>query len=222
MRILVVEDDPTIAEAVVGALRLAGHEVDHTERGEPVVRSVEKDHYDLAVLDLGLPGVDGMTVLRDLRSNKQSIPVLVLTARDAIEDRVQGLEEGADDYMVKPFALPEVLARINALHRRWLSTRGDRLSNGSLVLELASRRATLAGAPLDLPTREWQVLECLMRRLEKVVSKEEINAALARDAEVLSDNAVEVYVSRLRAKLDQSGIRIRTVRGFGYLLEAAT
>ena len=221
MRILVVEDDPAIADAVVGALRLAGHEVDHTERGEPVVRSIERDHYDLAVLDLGLPGVDGMTVLRELRAAKQSIPVLILTARDAIEDRVRGLEEGADDYMIKPFALPEVMARVNALHRRWLATRGDRLVNGPLVLELASRRATLGGQALELPTREWQVLECLLRRLEKVVSKEEINSALARDAEALSDNAVEVYVSRLRAKLDQSGIRIRTVRGFGYLLEAA-
>ena len=221
MRILVVEDDPAIAEAVVGALRLAGHEVDHTERGEPVLRSVEKDSYDVAVLDLGLPGMDGMTVLRELRAAKHSIPVLILTARDAIEDRVRGLEEGADDYMVKPFALPEVLARINALHRRWLATRGDRLVNGALVLELASRRATLAGQPLDLPTREWQVLECLLRSLEMVVSKEAINAALARDGELISDNAVEVYVSRLRSKLDQSGIRIRTVRGFGYLLESA-
>jgi DNA-binding response OmpR family regulator len=221
MRVLVVEDDPTIAGAVTEALRLAGHEVDHTERGGPVVRSVEKDHYDVAVLDLGLPDMDGLVVLRELRAMKLPIPVLVITARDAIEDRVRGLEEGADDYMIKPFALPELLARVNALHRRWLSTRGDRLVNGSLILELASRRATLSGENLELPTREWQVLECLIRRVEKVVSKEEINTALSQDGEALSDNAVEVYVSRLRAKLEHSGIEIRTVRGFGYMLEAA-
>jgi two-component system OmpR family response regulator len=119
MRILVVEDDPTIAGAVTEALRLAGHEVDHTERGTPVVRSVEKDHYDVVVLDLGLPDMDGLTVLRELRAMKLATPVLVITARDAIEDRVKGLEEGADDYMIKPFALPEMLARSNAWHRPW-------------------------------------------------------------------------------------------------------
>lgn len=220
MRVLVVEDDPTIADAILGALALAGHNVDHTGRGAPVVRSIEKDPYDVMVLDLGLPDMDGLTILRELRALRHTIPVLVITARDAIEDRVKGLEEGADDYMIKPFAIPEMLARVNALHRRHLATRGDRLVNGGLVLELASRRAVLDGDPIDLPTREWQVLECLMRRVDKVVSKEDINVVLAADGDPLSDNAVEVYVSRLRAKLEHSDLKIRTIRGFGYSLEA--
>jgi len=147
------------------------------------------------------------------------MPVLLLTARDKVDDRVHGLDLGADDYMVKPFAMPELTARVRALLRRSQSQAGPRVGHGPLTLDMAARRAFLGGAPLELAAREWSVLEVLLGRVERVVSKEAIIQAVAGWGEELSPNAIEVYVSRLRAKLEPAGIRIRTVRGFGYMLE---
>jgi two-component system, OmpR family, response regulator len=219
MRILLVEDDPTIADSIGRAFRSQGHAIDWINKGEPVVKSVEIDPYDVLVLDVGLPGIDGFEVLRRVRSRRNFIPVLILTARDAVDDRVHGLELGADDYLVKPFALPELLARVHALARRKQARIDMKLVHGPLILDIDSRRVTLNQTPLEVSAREWALLEFLISRVEKVVSKQQISAALGGWDDELSDNAVEVYVSRLRAKLEPAGIKIRTIRGFGYMLE---
>jgi two-component system, OmpR family, response regulator len=220
VRILLVEDDPALANSVSRALQSQGYLVDCTNKGEPVANSLQRDPYDLLILDVGLPGIDGFEVLRRVRSQGNHIPALILTARDAVDDRVRGLDLGADDYMTKPFALPELLARIRALSRRKQVEVESKLIHGPLMLDTAARRAWLSDKPLDVSAREWAVLEFLMQRVEKVVSKDQIVHAVA-GWEELSDNAVEVYISRLRGKLEAAGIKIRTVRGFGYMLEDA-
>jgi two-component system OmpR family response regulator len=154
-----------------------------------------------------------------MRALGDHTPVLVLTARDALDDRVHGLDLGADDYMAKPFAMPELAARVRALVRRSQAQTGPKIVHGPLVLDTLARRAQLSGQPLDLAAREWAVLEVLLSRVEKIVSKESIIQAVANWGEELTPNAIEVYVSRLRAKLDPAGVKIRTVRGFGYMLE---
>jgi two-component system OmpR family response regulator len=188
-------------------------------RGEEAVLGARQERFDMIILDVGLPGIDGFEVLRRLRSAGQKIPVLVLTARDALDDRVRGLDLGADDYMAKPFAMPELAARVRALVRRSQAQTGPKIVHGPLVLDTLARRAYLDGDALDLAAREWAVLEVLLARIEKIVSKESIIQAMASWGEELTPNAIEVYVSRLRAKLEPSGVRIRTVRGFGYMLE---
>lgn len=218
VRILLVEDDPALAHSVSRALQSQGYEVDLTNKGEPVAYSLQRGPYDLLVLDVGLPGIDGFEVLRRVRTQGSNIPALILTARDAVEDRVRGLDLGADDYMTKPFALPELLARIRALSRRKQTNVEAKLTHGPLVLDTVARRAWLKDKPLEVSGREWAVLAFLINRVEKVVSKDQIVQAIA-GWEELSDNAVEVYISRLRTKLDPAGIKIRTVRGFGYMLE---
>ena len=222
MRLLLVEDDAAIAESVSSLLTSHGYLVDWTRRGEPVANSVERDRYDAIILDIGLPGIDGFEVLRRVRNEGNTVPVLILTARDAIDDRVRGLELGADDYLVKPFALAELLARIRALSRRKQATLDRKLSHGPLVLDQDSRRAWLAEKPLDVSAREWTLLEYLLSHVEKVVSKEQLRQAISSWDDDLSDNAIEVYVSRIRSKLEPGSIRIRTVRGFGYMLEGLT
>jgi len=223
MRILIVEDDPSLASGLSRILQAEGYAVDATGRGEDAVLAASQERFDLVILDIGLPRMDGFEVLRRLRvagSDKSGpLPVLVLTARDAVDDRVRGLDLGADDYMVKPFAMPELTARVRALLRRSQAHGGPRIVHGPLTLDTVARRAFLAGEPLELAAREWAVLEVLLARVEKIVSKESIIQAVAGWGEDLSPNAIEVYVSRLRAKLEPSGIRIRTVRGFGYMLE---
>ncbi|MEW6691037.1 MAG: response regulator transcription factor [Pseudomonadota bacterium] len=219
MRILIVEDDATLASGIARILEGEGHAVDVVSRGEQAVLGVGQERFDMMILDIGLPGIDGFEVLRRLRGTGHRLPVLVLTARDALDDRVRGLDLGADDYLAKPFAMPELAARVRALVRRSQSQTGPRIVHGPLALDTLARRAQLAGEPLELAAREWAVLEVLLSRVEKIVSKESIIQALASWGEELTPNAIEVYVSRLRAKLEPSGIRIRTVRGFGYMLE---
>jgi len=219
MRILIVEDDEVLSDGLSRILSAEGHAAVVAARGESAIEAAGGEHFDLVILDIGLPDLDGFEVLRRLRERGHRMPVLVLTARDKVDDRVHGLDLGADDYMVKPFAMPELAARVRALVRRAQSQRGPRVEHGPLLLDTVARRAFLAGAPLDLAAREWSVLEVLLGRVERVVSKEAIIQAVARWGEELSPNAIEVYVSRLRAKLEAAGIRIRTVRGFGYLLE---
>jgi DNA-binding response OmpR family regulator len=221
MHILLVEDDPALADSTARALRSQGWAVDVTARGEPVPLSVRQDPYDLVILDIGLPGIDGFETLRRVRAQGSATPVLMLTARDAVEDRVRGLDAGADDYLVKPFALTELLARARVLHRRAQARIDATLTLGRLKMDLDAKRAFVDAQPLELSAREWSVLEYLLGRAGKVVAKEQILQAVAGWDEAISENAIEVYVSRLRAKLDAAGVRIRTVRGFGYLLEGA-
>jgi len=218
-RLLIVEDDGSLAAGLARALELEGHAVEHLETGEAALARIVETGFDLVVLDIGLPGIDGFEVLRRLRLAGQSMPVLVLTARDAVGDRVHGLDLGADDYMTKPFALPELAARVRALIRRGQADAGPRTAHGPLEVDRQGRRAFLAGAPLELAAREWAVLQILLDKVERVVSKESFIESLTHWEEELSANAIEVYISRLRAKLEPAGIRIRTVRGFGYMLE---
>jgi len=219
MRILIVEDDAALASGIARILEGEGHAVDVLERGEQAVLGARHERFDMMILDVGLPGIDGFEVLRRLRSAADRTPVLMLTARDSLDDRIRGLDLGADDYLAKPFAMPELTARVRALVRRSQAQIGPRIVHGPLVLDTLARRAQLAGAPLELAAREWAVLEVLLARVEKIVSKEAIIQAVASWGEELTLNAIEVYVSRLRAKLDAAGVRIRTVRGFGYMLE---
>jgi two-component system, OmpR family, response regulator len=222
MRLLIVEDDAPLASGLRRILEAEGHAVDVTGRGEEAVSAASHERFDLVILDIGLPQMDGYEVLRRFRAAGGSAgptPVLVLTARDAVDDRVRGLDLGADDYMVKPFAMPELTARVRALLRRSQSGAGPRIVHGPLALDTVARRAFLRNEPLELAAREWAVLEVLLAKVEKIVSKEAIIQAVAGWGDDLSPNAIEVYVSRLRSKLEPAGIRIRTVRGFGYMLE---
>ena len=220
MRILLVEDDPALADTTTRALTAQGWAVDWSTRGEQVPASVKQDPYDLVVLDIGLAGIDGFETLRRIRAQGSTTPVLMLTARDAVEDRVRGLEGGADDYLVKPFAISELVARARVLTRRANARSDDTLVLGRLRMDLAAKRLFAGDDPIEVSAREWSVLEYLLGRAGKVVSKEQILQGIAGWDETLSENAVEVYVSRLRGKLEPVGVRVRTVRGFGYLLEA--
>jgi two-component system, OmpR family, response regulator len=220
VRLLLVEDDPALAQSTTRALQSQGWTVDWSIRGEPVPQSLKHDHYDLVILDIGLAGIDGFETLRRLRAQGSSTPVLMLTARDSVEDRVRGLEGGADDYLVKPFAVVELVARVRVLTRRAQSRSEDALCLGGVRMDLAARRVFVGEQALEVSAREWSVLEFLLSRVGKVVAKEQILQSIAGWDESLSENAIEVYVSRLRAKLEPAGLRIRTVRGFGYLLEA--
>jgi DNA-binding response OmpR family regulator len=218
VRLMIVEDDTSLATGLMRALANEGYEVTAAASGEEALERVRSEPFDLLVLDIGLPGIDGFEVLRRLRAGGYATPVLILTARDAVDDRVRGLDLGADDYMPKPFALPELAARVRALGRRGRGQVGPRIVHGPLVLDTAARRAWLNGEPLEMAAREWSVLQVLLERVERTVSKEAIIEAVAGLSDDLSLNAIEVYVSRLRAKLEPAGIRIRTVRGFGYML----
>lgn len=219
MRILIVEDDPALADGLLHSLRQSGHAVDCVNDGERADAMLKDGIYDLVVLDLGLPRMDGTEVLRRLRKRKGNIPVLILTARDAVGDRVQGLDLGADDYMTKPFNLVELEARVRALIRRGQLGSNQTLSCAALVFDPAARRARSGEKQLDLSAREIGVLEVLMSRQGKVVNKDQIMEALCNWDEDLGSNAIEVYIHRLRKKLESSGAHIRTIRGLGYLLE---
>lgn len=219
MRILLVEDDPALADGLQHSLDQSGYAVDCATNGEMAATLLQDGVYDLAILDLGLPRMDGTEVLRRMRQRGGKTPVLILTARDAVEDRVAGLDLGADDYMTKPFNLSELEARVRALIRRGQLGSNTALVCAGLSLDTAARRAFSSGVPLDLSARETGVLEILMLRQRKVVSKEQIMEALCTWDEDLGGNAIEVYIHRLRKKLESSGARIRTVRGLGYLLE---
>jgi two-component system OmpR family response regulator len=219
MRILIVEDDPTLADGLARSLGQSGYAIDRASNGEQANTMLQNAAYDLAILDLGLPKMDGTEVLKRLRQRGGRTPVLILTARDAIEDRVQGLDLGADDYLTKPFNLVELEARVRALIRRGQLGSNAALHCGNLEFDPSGRRATNGNTPIELSSRELGVLEVLMLRQNKVVNKEQIMEALCNWDEDLGDNAIEVYIHRLRKKLESSGARIRTIRGLGYLLE---
>ena len=220
MTLLLAEDDAILADALSAQLRRAGFEVEHAPNGAVAEYLLMKQHFDLAVLDLGLPMVDGLTVLRRARAAQCATPVLVLTALDSLDDRVAGLNAGADDYLTKPFDFPELEARLHALMRR--ARPNAKLAElGDLSFDPDTRRATVRGEPLDLSPREWMLLELLLSQRERVVTKDQIGQAWAGDgSETGGTSSIEVYIHRLRRKLEQSGLAIRTVRGLGYLLEA--
>ena len=219
MRILVIEDDPTLGHALHEFLTQQGYAVDWLREGSQVVDTIVGQHYDLMLLDLNLPGKSGLEVLRELRAASQSLPVLILTARDGVDDRVAGLDGGADDYVTKPFELAELAARVRALGRRRAGVANATVEAGPLLLDTVSREVRANGQRLNLSVRELSVLEMLMLRAGKVVTKRQIvNSLSAWDAD-FSENAVEVYIYRLRRRLDGTGAAIQTVRGFGYLLE---
>jgi DNA-binding response OmpR family regulator len=218
MHVLLVEDDHVLADGIARILRGQAMTVDVVDNGEDADRALISRDVSVAVLDIGLPGIDGFEVVRRLRSRGSTLPVLLLTARDDVQDRVRGLETGADDYLGKPFAAPELVARLKALVRR-SHPRSAQLQLGGLQLDPVARRATVDGNPIELSAREWAVLEYLMQNSSRVVSKQQIIDAILPFGEEVTLNAVEVYVSRLRSKIDSAGISIKTIRGFGYLLE---
>jgi DNA-binding response OmpR family regulator len=219
MRLLIVEDNQALAQSLSGVFRAKGYAVDCASGGEDAEAALHTQPYDLLILDLGLPDVDGFEVLRRLRRQKSRIPVLVLTARDTLQQRVDGLNVGADDYLGKPFALAELEARAGALLRRGVGGAGAVLRHGRLALDTVGRIATLDGEPLDLPRRELCLLELLLLRCGQVVGKQTLLDKLFSFDEEVGQNAVELYVHRLRKKLQPAGVRLRTVRGLGYLLE---
>ncbi len=219
MHVLLVEDDLILADGIARILRGHGMVVDVVNNGDDADRALSSREMSVAVLDIGLPGIDGFEVVRRLRSRGSNTPVLLLTARDDVQDRVRGLEIGADDYLVKPFAAPELVARLKALVRRSNPRPAD-MQIGGLQLDPFSRRASIDGQMVELSAREWAVLEYLMQNASRVVSKQQIIDAILPWGEEVTLNAVEVYVSRIRAKIASAGVSIKTIRGFGYMLEA--
>jgi len=218
MRILLVEDDRVLADALTRALVQSAHAVDSVSTGEQADGALALAAYDLAILDVGLPGLSGLDVLRRLRARKSTMPVLMLTAFDTLEDRVRGLDLGADDYLAKPFDLPELEARVRALLRRGTNSTPE-LQHGPLRFDTVGRRVYFEQRPLELAPRELAVLELLMMREGRVVSKEQLANHLYGWDEDVGDNAIEVCMYRLRRKLEPLGCEIRTVRGMGYLME---
>jgi two-component system OmpR family response regulator len=219
MRILIIEDDPVLADGLTRSMRHSDYAIDCVNDGGEADHVLLAQNYDLVILDLGLPKLDGFEVLRRLRRRGSKTPVLILTARDALDDRVKGLDLGADDYLTKPFDLPELEARVRSLIRRGQSGGGSILHHGALTLDTVGRRAMLNGEPIELSARELGVLEVLMLRSGRVVNKEQLAEQLYGWEEEVGANAIEVYVHRLRRKLEAAGVVIRTIRGLGYLLE---
>lgn len=219
MRLLVVEDNAALAESISKLFRAKGYAVDAVGTGEDARSALLTQPYDLVILDLGLPDVDGLVLLAELRRARSRVPVLVLTARAALQNRVEGLNLGADDYLVKPFALEELEARAGALIRRGVGGGGAVIAHGRLSLDTAGRLAALDGVPLDLPRRELCLLELLLLRAGQVVEKQVLLEKIFSYDEEPSINAIELYVHRLRKKLEPAGIHVRTIRGLGYLLE---
>jgi len=220
MRVLIVEDDRLLANGLTETLRRAGYVADAVGSAEAADAALKVTDVDLIVLDIGLPGLDGFSWLRKLRGRGGQQSVLVLTARDALADRVLGLNVGADDYLAKPFATEELVARVSALARRGRAIKSRVIEHGSLVLDLERKRAVVEGKPLDLSQREYAILEYLFSNLGAIVGKDKIAGAVASWDEHISPNAIEVHMSRLRAKLEPAGVAIRTIRGLGYLVEA--
>ena len=218
MRILVVEDDALLADGLTSTLTRAGHAVQQAGLGRHADVLLRTEEFDLVVLDVGLPDIDGFEVLRRLRSRRSATNVLVLTARDAVEDRVHGLDIGADDYLTKPFSVTEFEARVRALLRRSAAPPAS-WSVAGLAIDVAAKRIHVHGKQVDLTPREWALLELFLARPHRVLSKDQIAESLFAVEEHLSPNAIEVYVSRLRTKIEPAGVHIRTVRGFGYMWE---
>ncbi len=218
MRILVVEDDALLADGLTATLSRSGHAVEQARTGRHADLLLRTDGFDLVVLDVGLPDIDGFEVLRRMRARRSVTNVLVLTARDAVEDRVHGLDLGADDYLTKPFSVTEFEARVRAIVRRSVAPPAY-WSIAGLSVDVAAKRVRVHDKAVDLTPREWALLELFLARPNRVLSKDQIADGLFTEEEILSPNAIEVYVSRLRTKIEAAGVHIRTVRGFGYVWE---
>ncbi len=219
MRILVAEDDAILAEAVQHSLRQSGFAVDWVKTGAEADCALETTDFDLLILDIGLPKKSGLDVLKRMRSRESRVPVLILTALDGVNDRVRGLDAGADDYLAKPFDLAELEARVRALTRRGMAGGATLIRHGELTYDQVSRAARLNGEPLELSAREVSLLEIFLQRASRLVSKDQLVSHLCEWGEEVSPNAIEVYVHRLRKKLEPGGVRIVTVRGIGYRIE---
>lgn len=218
MRLLLVEDDTMIGRAMRQGLADAGFSVDWVMEGRAAERALANGVYDLAVLDLGLPGQDGMAVLKGLRTRGNAVPVLIVTARDAVSDRIAGLNAGADDYVLKPFDLDELIARVRALLRRHAGGGSPLLQCGELVLDPVRKQVSLKGENVNLSAREFALLETLMQRPGAVLSRAQLEDSIYGWAEEIGSNAVEVYLHKLRRKLGAD--TIRNVRGVGYKVVA--
>jgi two-component system OmpR family response regulator len=219
MRILIAEDDTVLADGLSRSLRAGGYAVDVVICGDAADTALSAQAFDLLILDIGLPRLTGLEVLKRLRARHSTVPVLILTAADSVEQRVKGLDLGADDYMAKPFALSELEARVRALTRRAAGNAQTTIRHGPLSLDQVGHVAYLHDQALDLSARELSLLEILLQRPGRMVSKEQLVDHLCSWGEEVSTNAIEVYVHRLRRKIEAAGVRIVTVRGLGYYLE---
>lgn len=221
MRILLVEDDQALAEGLGALLRQAGYAVDWVSDGASAEALAAAESFDLVILDLNLPQMDGLWVLRAMRARRNGAAVMILTARSAPEERIKGLDLGADDYLIKPFDVGEFEARVRSLLRRQAGLKSSEVTFGHLSMDLKTRSFTLYGEAMDLPARERDLLELLILKSGKVVTREAIVQSLTTLEEELSANAIELYASRLRKRLQTAGLVLRTARGIGYYLEQA-
>jgi len=218
MRLLIIEDSPTLAEGLRQTLQLAGFAVDTIGDGIQGQAMLQHQLYDLVILDLGLPRLDGMTILQDLRQRGDALPVLIISARDQLDQRIEGLELGADDYLCKPFEQEEVVARVRALLRRSMNKTNHLMRYGAISLDPGAQVLTLDDQPLELHRRELAVLAYLLSNVGRVVNKEQIAERISSFDDLVSSSAIETYVSRLRKKL-KGELKLKTIRGLGYLLE---
>lgn len=217
MQILLVEDDALLADGILNALRKAGFSVNHVTRGGAALHVIRAEKPEIVVLDLGLPDMDGLALLKSLRAAGDPVQVLVLTARDAVHEKVSGLDAGADDYLTKPFETSELLARLRVLERRIGSAGSATISVGDITLDTSSQTVTAGGRPLNLPKREYMLLKALMERAGSIQTKEALEARLYSWGEEIASNAVEVHIHHLRKKLEPGFIQ--TVRGMGYMVK---
>jgi DNA-binding response OmpR family regulator len=220
MRLLLIEDDPELSDGLQQSLAQSGYAVDVARTAQAGRAACAATHYEMLILDLGLPDCDGLALLRELRAQGMRAPVLILTARGELDDRIAGLDAGGDDYLAKPFALGELEARVRALLRRGPDAGPQRIQLGNLTYDAGTRSVLVDGADLELTARELAVLEALLRRPRALVSKEQLFESLYTWDSEANLSAVEVYVSRLRKKLEPAGVAIRMFRGLGYRLEA--
>lgn len=216
MRILLAEDDRFLAEGLSMVLKDSGYAIDTAFNGQDADTALCNIPYDLLILDLGLPKLDGIEVLKRIKNRRQVLPILILTARDRLEDRVSGLDLGANDYLTKPFQLPELEARIRALLRKEHWANRTEITYGQLQFDTVTRLATVNGQTLDLSGRELALLEIMLQRVNRTISKEQIATLLSSWDDELTPNAIGITVHRLRKKLEQYGITIRSMRGLGY------
>jgi two-component system, OmpR family, response regulator len=220
VRLLIVEDDDIVADAITRGLTAANYVVHRVASAESAQAAIASEEFAMAVIDVGLPGSDGLTLVRRLRSAGKSLPTLILTARCTLTDKVKALDLGADDFLAKPFEAAELAARCRALMRRSNGAISGIVKLGRMSVDLAAKRLCIDQADVELTAREWLLLECLARRVGQIVSKERVQQAVAGPDQDITANAVEVHVSRLRAKLGTAAI-IRSQRGLGYRLEEA-